>query len=116
MTLPAMIPLNPSRPCLTPHQLLWRQDGSIRAPVIGVVDAHLPVGQALDYLLQRGFVTAATFPVKQSICTSIQRFPEPELVPFFLIECHVSSSSKITAVPSGLGFSKCSWAKARIQF
>ncbi len=50
MTLPAMIPLNTSRPCLTHHQLLWRQDGGIRAPVIGVVDGHLPVGRALDHV------------------------------------------------------------------
>jgi hypothetical protein len=63
------------------------------------------LGKALDHLLQRRFVTASTFPVKQSTCNSIQRFPDPELVPFFLTYCHISSNSKITTAPSGLGFS-----------
>ena len=85
VALSAMIALNAPRARFALHQLVLRQDGGIGAPLIGVVDGHIPLSKAVDHRRQCGFVTTATFPVKQSTCNSIQRFPEPEFVPFFLI-------------------------------
>ena len=103
--LSAMIPLNGPRARFVLHQLVLRQDSGIGAPLIGGVDGHLPLSKTVNHRRQCGCVTTAIFPVKPSTCTSIPRVPEPACVPFFLIECHLSSTSNTTAFPSGTGFS-----------
>jgi hypothetical protein len=63
MTLPAVIALDGMRRGFTLHQLVLRDDRRIGGPLIRAIQLHVPLGEALDQLLQGRFVTPTTFPV-----------------------------------------------------
>ena len=49
VALSAMIPLNAPRARFALHQLALRQDGGIGAPLIGVVDGHVPLSKTVNH-------------------------------------------------------------------
>ena len=115
MPLPTMVPLNPVGLGFAHDQSLgWNHCGIYR-PMIGAVECHIPLGQAIDQLLQGCRITTPALPVQEAACITITSLPDPEFAPFFLRKCHISSSSRTTAFPLGAGFSACSAAYWRIQ-
>jgi hypothetical protein len=83
--------------------------------MIGTVERDIPGGQAIDQFLQGCRITMPTLPVKEVACITIQSLPDPEFVPFFLRKCHISSTSRTMAFPTGSGLAACSLAKRRIH-
>jgi hypothetical protein len=81
-----------------PHHASWR------TPVIGTVKRHVPGREAINQPLQGCLITTPTLPVQELACSTIQSFPDPEFATFFWRKCHISSSSRTTAFPLGLGF------------
>jgi hypothetical protein len=110
MSLAAMIALDPIRPSFAHDQSFGWDHGGIDRPMIGAVECHIPVGQAIDQLLQGCRITTPTLPVKEAACITIQSLPDPESASFFLRKCHISSSSRTIAFPLGAGFS--AWSAA----
>src|SRR4029453_3505097 len=78
-------------------------------------EPHLPWGQAIDQLFQGCRITTPTLSVKEAACITIQSLPDPELAPFFLRTCHISSRPRTTAFPLGAGCSAWSAASRRSQ-
>jgi hypothetical protein len=115
MTLAAVIPLDPISPGFAHDQSLRWDHRGIHLPMISTVERHIPLGQAIDQLLQGCRITTPTLPVKEVACITIKSFPDPEFVPFFLRKCHISSTSRTMAFPTGSGLAACSMAKRRIQ-
>jgi hypothetical protein len=110
MPLAAMIPLDPISPGFAHDQSRgWDQRG-IHRPMISTVERHIPLGQAIDQLLQGCRITTPALPVKEAACITIKSFPDPEFAPFFLRKCHISSISRTIAFPLGAGFSE--WSAA----
>jgi hypothetical protein len=110
MPLAAMIPLDPIRPGFAHDQSLGWDHRGLHRPRISPVERHLPLDQAIDQLLQGCRITTPTLPVKEAACITIKSLPDPELAPFFLRKCHISSISRMIAFPLGAGFS--AWSAA----
>jgi hypothetical protein len=49
-------------------------------------------------------------------CITIKSLPDPEFVAFFLRKCHISSTSRTMAFPTGSGLAACAIGKCRIHF
>jgi hypothetical protein len=84
MALPAMITLNGMGRCFALDQLVLRDDRRIRRPLIRAIQLYIPLYQAIDQLLQGGFVTLTTFPVRELTRVTIESLPDPELAPLLL--------------------------------
>src|SRR5882724_1045789 len=72
MPLAAMIALDSIRPGFTHDQSIGWDYCGIYRPMIGAIKGHIPLGQAIDQLLQGCRITTPTFPVKEAACITIQ--------------------------------------------
>ena len=79
VALPTVIPFDVVRGRFTLHQLALRDDRRICGPLIGAKQLHIPLGKALDHLLQGRLVTPTTFPVQELAGIRIQGLPDPQL-------------------------------------
>ena len=95
-----------------------RQKAVVWPEIIRAIQGDVPAFQALQQAVQRGGITIAAFPVQESLASAIKSQPDPELVLFFLMKCHSSSSSITTTASPGSGCGRGVWllAWARIQF
>src|SRR5262245_46006784 len=66
------------------HELVLRDDRSIRRPHVGPVHVHVPFGQVMDHLRSARLVPSSTLPVEQLSRVAIERFPAPECTPLCL--------------------------------
>jgi hypothetical protein len=99
---------------MPPH---W-QERVVRPILVCTVQLDTPGFQPLQQPGQRGGITIAAFPVKESLASAIKSQPDPELVLFFLMKCQSSSSSITTTSSPGSGCGRDAWlvAWARSQF
>jgi hypothetical protein len=72
VALPTVIPFDIVRGRFTLHQLVLRDDRRICSPLICAIQLHIPLGEALDHLLQGRLVTLTTFPVQELTGIRIQ--------------------------------------------
>jgi hypothetical protein len=64
-------------------QFLGWKHRRVHLPVIRAIERHVPLGQAIDQLLQGCLIATPTFPVQELACITITSVPDPEFVAFF---------------------------------
>ena len=114
MPLPEIVALTPTSFRFSLYQFSLRYQLRIRLPFVREIHFHVKPFEAFKQFAQRSSVTPSTFPVDELTCSATICLPDPELVFFDVMKCHISSSSTVTS-PLGVGFSYVAAPNERTQ-
>jgi hypothetical protein len=110
VTIRHIVPCNLFRDAFPHGEFLPRDDRTRDLICIRAISANVGFVESFVEVFEGGTITTPAFPITQLSCITIHCFPAPALGRLFFRSCHISSTSRITAVPSRAGFS--SWARA----